>query len=43
MEDVRLAQVRALLAEGMTVREIAEETDIPKSTVQRLKKKLEAA
>jgi len=43
IEDVRLAQIRALLDEKMTVREIAEETGIPRSTVQRMKRKLEAA
>jgi len=43
IEDVRLAQVRALLAEKMTVREIADETGISRSTVQRLKRKVEAA
>lgn len=43
LEDVRLAQVRALMGEGLSVREIAEETGIPKSTVQRIKRTLEAA
>jgi putative DNA primase/helicase len=39
IEDVNLARVQALLDDGLTVREIADETGIPKSTVQRLKKK----
>ena len=43
IEDVRLAQVRALLADKLTVREIADETGISRSTVQRLKRKLEVA
>lgn len=43
IEDVRLAQVKSLHDEGMKVRDIAEETGIPKSTVHRLVKKLEAA
>ena len=33
--------MKALVDDGLTVREIAEETSIPKSTVQRLKKKIE--
>lgn len=40
IEDVRLEQVKALQDEGMTVREIAEEMGISKSSVHRLIKKL---
>ena len=40
VEDVETARVKALLAEGMSVRDIAEETGIHRSTVHRLKKKL---
>ncbi|KAF0231748.1 MAG: hypothetical protein FD177_2719 [Desulfovibrionaceae bacterium] len=43
IEDVRLSQIQTLLATGLSVREIAEETGIPKSTVHRLKRKAEAA
>lgn len=43
IEDVQLAQVRALLADGLSYRDIAEETGISKSSVQRIKRKLEAA
>ena len=43
IEDVNLARVAALLDDGLSVREIAEETGIPKSTVHRLKKQIEAA
>jgi putative DNA primase/helicase len=42
IEDVNLARVRALLEDDLSVRDIADETGIPKSTVQRLKKKIEA-
>ncbi|MGO8841316.1 MAG: AAA family ATPase [Methyloceanibacter sp.] len=42
IEDVNLARVKALLDDGLTVREIADETGIPKSTVGRLKKQIEA-
>ena len=42
IDDVNLARVKALHEDGLTVREIADETGIPKSTVQRLKKKIEA-
>jgi putative DNA primase/helicase len=42
IEDVNLARVRAGLEDGLSVRDIADETGIPKSTVQRLKKKIEA-
>jgi hypothetical protein len=41
IEDVRLAQVRELKAEGLSANKIAEETGIPRSTVQRLIRKLE--
>ena len=42
IEDVNQARVKALLDDGLTVREIADETDIPRSTVGRLKKQIEA-
>jgi putative DNA primase/helicase len=35
IEDANLARVKALLEDGLTVRDIADETDIPKSTVGR--------
>lgn len=41
LEDVRLGEIQKLLAEGCSIRDIAEELEIPKSTVGRLKKKLE--
>ena len=41
LADVDLSRVTAL-AEGLSVRDISEETGIPRSTVQRLKKKAEA-
>jgi putative DNA primase/helicase len=41
IEDVNLARVKALLDEKLTIRDIAEETGIPKSTVGRLKKQIE--
>jgi hypothetical protein len=41
--DLRLEQVRELKGLGMSTREIAEETGIPRSTVARLAKKVEAA
>ena len=40
LEDVRLAQVKELKAEGLSANKIAEETGIPRSTVQRLIRKL---
>lgn len=40
IEDVQLETVRQLHAEKLSIREIAEETGIPKSTVQRMVKKL---
>jgi transposase len=41
IEDVASARVKALLADGMSIRDIAEETGIAGSTVHRLKKRLE--
>jgi putative DNA primase/helicase len=43
LEDANRARVQALLGDGLTVREIAEETGIARSTVGRLKKAIEAA
>lgn len=43
IEDVRLNELEALLKEGCTVREAAEEMGLPRSTIGRLKKQLEAA
>lgn len=42
IEDVNRARVAALLGDGLSVRDIADETGIPKSTVGRIKKALEA-
>ena len=42
IEDVNLARVKALLADGLSIRDIADETGIPKSTVGRLKKQIDA-
>jgi putative DNA primase/helicase len=42
IEDVNLARVAALLDDGLSIRDIADETGIKKSTVHNLKKKLEA-
>jgi putative DNA primase/helicase len=42
IEDVNLARVKALLDDELSVRDIADETGISKSTVHRLKKKIEA-
>ena len=39
--DVQNARVEALVADGLSVRDIAEETGIPKSTVHRIKKAME--
>ncbi len=39
IEDVNLARVAALADDNMSVRDIADETGIPKSTVHRLKKR----
>ncbi|BEQ16023.1 AAA family ATPase [Desulfoferula mesophila] len=41
LKDLRLEQVTGMKNLGMTIREIAEETGIPRSTVYRLTKKLE--
>ena len=40
--DVNEARIKALMDDGLSVREIADETGIPKSTVHRTKKKIEA-
>jgi hypothetical protein len=40
--DAELDRVRPLLAEGLSIRDIAEETGLSRSKVHRLKKKLEA-
>jgi putative DNA primase/helicase len=42
LEDANRSRVQALLDDGLTVREIADETGIPKSTVHRIKKAIEA-
>jgi putative DNA primase/helicase len=42
IEDVNKSRVAALLQDDMSVRDIADETGIPKSTVHRLKKAIEA-
>ena len=39
--DVQKVRVEALLADGLSVRDVAEETGIPKSTVHRIKKAME--
>jgi putative DNA primase/helicase len=41
IEDANLARVRALIDDGMSIRDIADETGIKKSTVHNLKKKIE--
>ena len=43
LDDVNRARVESLLVDGLSVREIAEETGIPKSTVGRIKKFLAAS
>jgi putative DNA primase/helicase len=43
VEDANRARVHALLDDGLSVRDIADETGIPKSTVHRIKKALQAA
>lgn len=43
VEDVKLETARRLFAEGMSVRDVAEEMGITKSAAGRLKKKLDAA
>ena len=40
LEDANRARVQALLDDGLSVRDIADETGIPKSTVHRIKTKL---
>jgi putative DNA primase/helicase len=42
LEDANRARVQALLEHGLSVRDIADETGISKSTVQRIKKAIEA-
>jgi AAA domain/Homeodomain-like domain len=43
VEDANRARVQALLDDGLSVRDIADETGVPKSTVHRIKKALQAA
>jgi putative DNA primase/helicase len=43
IEDVNLARVKALLEDGASIRDIADETGLSKSTVHRLKKQIDAA
>jgi putative DNA primase/helicase len=43
IEDVNRARVAALLDDGLTVRDIADETGLSKSVVGRLKKAIETA
>jgi uncharacterized protein YerC len=43
LEDANRARVQALLDDGLSVRDIADETGIPKSTVHRIKKATAAA
>jgi putative DNA primase/helicase len=43
LEDVSRVRVEALLDDGLSVREIADETGISKSTVHRIKKAIETA
>jgi putative DNA primase/helicase len=42
LEDVRLAQVKLLTEDGLSLREIADATGIPKTTVARLQSKIKA-
>ena len=42
LDDANRARVQALLDDGLSVRDIADETGISKSTVQRIKKAIEA-
>jgi putative DNA primase/helicase len=42
LEDANRARVQALLEDGLSVRDIADESGISKSTVQRIKKAIEA-
>jgi transposase len=37
--DVQAARVQALLADGLSIRDIAEKTGIPRSTVHRIKRR----
>jgi putative DNA primase/helicase len=41
IEDANLARVRALLDDGLSIRDIADETGIKKSTVHNIKRKIE--
>jgi putative DNA primase/helicase len=41
LEDASRARVEALLEDGLSLREITDETDIPKSTVHRIKKAID--
>jgi hypothetical protein len=43
IEDVNRARVASMLEDGMSIREIADELGIPKSTVHDIKRKIEAA
>jgi putative DNA primase/helicase len=43
IEDVNLSRVKALLDDELSIRDIADETGLSKSTVHRLKKQIEAA
>jgi putative DNA primase/helicase len=43
LDDVNRARVQALLDDGLSVRDIADETGIPKSTVHRIKKAIQTA
>jgi putative DNA primase/helicase len=40
LEDANSARVKALLEDGLSLRDIADEIGIPKSKVHRIKKKL---
>jgi putative DNA primase/helicase len=42
LDDANRARVQALLDDGLTVRDIADETGIPRSTVGRIKKAIDA-
>jgi hypothetical protein len=42
LEDANRSRVQALLDDGLSVRDIADETGIPKSTVHRIKKAIQA-
>jgi len=43
LDDANRARIAALLDDGLSIRDIADETGIPKSTVARIKKAIEAA